>query len=548
MTISPTDSCKILEAKLTDNFSVELKRAGKFFPFLKGSRRHLGNSEDEFWALKKVSLTIPKGEVFGIVGRNGAGKTTLLNLIAGVLSPNEGEVIVKGKVLGLFNLGTGFQDELSGRENIFLNAAILRAGRQEVKEKASAIIDFSELGEFIDMPLGSYSQGMRLRLGFSIIANLDFDILIIDEILAVGDALFQSKCFQRLMDFKRGGKTLIVTTQSVDFIERLCGRAALLDHGELLFQGSAPEAVDRYRKLLSSEEFFVGPKRGELLERTKRWAEDKEYWGKKLGSREVLIEKVRFFNKFGFSVTQAKSGEALRIRVDCSVKNLVKEPHLGIAIFRNDGVYCYGPNTAFDGYAIPDLKTGKFWFELFIDRLMLAPGEYRISVAVWDKFETLAYDYHNGFYPLSIRGDNPSNYLSGIPVKINSSAGSSYEGNISELSGGGSILLLDAGGREKDRFLTNESVTVVVDLGSDKIGRTEQLEIYRDDNVFCQGIPFLQPQLKKKHSFIFREFPLLPGGYIVKAGKCEKKFSMLFHRQDHGTVYLEHKWKWKAGN
>ena len=204
MITSPTE----IKRPNTAQGTVELSGVGKKYPAQ-------GKLAD-FWALRDVSLTVSGGEVIGIIGRNGAGKTTLLNIIAGILSATEGKAALGGRALGVFNLGVGFQDELIGSENVFLNAAILGADKPEIEAKFGAIVDFSELGDFIKMPLGTYSQGMRLRLAFSIVANLEFDILVIDEVLAVGDALFQNKCFERLMDFRRAGKTLIITTQSME--------------------------------------------------------------------------------------------------------------------------------------------------------------------------------------------------------------------------------------------------------------------------------------------------------------------------------------------
>ncbi|MFH0826896.1 MAG: ABC transporter ATP-binding protein [Candidatus Omnitrophota bacterium] len=233
---------------------MQLCSVGKKYPFAK---QHFLPLKD-FWALRDVSLDVYQGEMVGIIGRNGAGKTTLLNIMAKVLFPTEGEVFSNGRVLGLFNLGVGFQDELTGRENIFLNGSLLGAAKKEIEGKLNSIVEFSELGDFINIPLGTYSQGMRLRLGFSIVVNLEFDILVIDEVLAVGDVLFQNKCFERLMDFRREGKTLVITNQSLDLMERLCDRVILLDHGKALFQGDVVEAINRYRLLLNTEKFFVG--------------------------------------------------------------------------------------------------------------------------------------------------------------------------------------------------------------------------------------------------------------------------------------------------
>jgi lipopolysaccharide transport system ATP-binding protein len=507
--------------------AAELKGIGKKYPLAKAVSREAGSGFDDFWALRGVSFTIEQSKVYGIIGRNGAGKTTLLNIIAGTLSCTEGKITTAGRVIGLFNLGVGFQDELSGEENIFLNGAIVGATRKELQDKLTAIIDFSELGEFMHMPLGSYSQGMRLRLAFSIIANLEFDILVIDEVLAVGDALFQNKCFQRLMDFRRAGKTLIITTQSMELIERLCDEVVLLDHGFLLFEGNPPEALDRYRALMHSEKFFVGPgkKNVSLITDTKRWAEDISSWGNKLGTKEAVIDSVAFINKFGFQCAAIKTKDPLRVRVHFTARDTVKEPHFGVAIFRSDGVYCYGPNTEFDGYKIPELKKGKGWFELKLKQMLLAPGEYRISVAIWDNNETLAFDYHNGYYRLCIRGDNPAGELVHLPFKVRLVRRPSDQGQ-------GGIRLLDNKGQEKNIFMTNDALELESQSGP--------ISIFRDDGVLCQKINI--PSRRARISF--SGLPLLPGKYnIFQEGTQPRHFSMVFGRQDHGTVHIEHQWR-----
>ncbi|MFA4888701.1 MAG: ABC transporter ATP-binding protein [Candidatus Omnitrophota bacterium] len=515
MAICPTDTKQsTIQLK-----AVELNGIGKKYPLQ-------AKDFPDFWALKDISFSVAQGEVLGIIGRNGAGKTTLLNIIAGTLSATEGEVIVKGKVRGLFNLGVGFQDELSGKENIFLNAAILGAQKLETEAKFNAIVEFSELGDFINMPLGSYSQGMRLRLAFSIVANLDFDILVIDEVLAVGDALFQNKCFQRLMDFRRAGKTLIITTQSMELIERLCDSAILLNHGLLVCQGRPLECTNRYRALLNREKFFVGSEKKVtgLVENTKKWAEDISNWGNKLGTKEVVIDKVTFLNRFGFETKCIKSGQPLKVRVNFTVKNDIKEPHFGVAIFRNDGVYCYGPNTEFDGYQIPALKPGKGCFELKFKHVFLAPGEYRVSIAIWDKNETLAYDYHYGVYALVIRGDNPDGALTRIP----------YSARILEGPRQNGLPLV---------FTTNEPAVMEIDIG--QFGNPKSLGVFRSDGIYCQGIPVFP----KRSRHILLNFPassFLPGEYFIAESNSASMrigFKIVFNRQDHGTIYLSHSWK-----
>ena len=566
MITSPTDTEKIslpLEA-------VKLSGIGKQYP-LQGKINPARKKDfHDFWALKDISFAVSKGEVVGIIGRNGAGKTTLLNIIAGTLSCSQGEISIKGRVLGLFNLGVGFQDELSGRENIFLNGSILGAARKELEVKFPAIVEFSELGDFINLPLGTYSQGMRLRLAFAIVASLEFDIFVIDEVLAVGDALFQNKCFQRLMDFRRTGKTIIFTSQSMELAERLSNRIFLLDHGRLIFAGEPAQGVNRYRAILNSETFFVGPakKAANLVTDTKKWAEDVSDWGSKLGAKEIEIDSVELINRFGMRSNKIKSRQPLRIKVKFNVRDEVKQPHFGVAIFRNDGVYCYGPNTEFDHIEIPVLKKGKGYFQLNLDQVLLAPGVYRISIAIWDKQETLAFDYHNGYYQLEIKGDNSSHQLLNLAFCAKPAAclkypdlkplkdkwGQDYEdGSIKILS----VRLSGASGEEKDVFYTNEPFRLKIVLSNRPAKRNlyQWVGIYREDGVYCQGLVMPLPK-HNESNIVTGGLALLPGKYVFSLGIWDESqntfltfahgkypFRMVFDRADHGTVYLAHHWK-----
>jgi len=549
----------------------ELCKIGKKFPLAGTKHPGIKGGASELWALRDISFNFRGGEIFGVIGRNGAGKTTLLNLLAQTLSASEGTINTVGRVAGLLNLGVGFQDELSGRDNIFLNGTILGASRSELEKRMDSIIEFSELGEFIYQPLGAYSQGMRLRLGFSIIVNLSFDILLIDEVLAVGDTLFQDKCFRRLTEFRRLGKTLVITSQNMDLIARLCDQVILLDHGRLLFIGSPSEGVNRYRKLLNTEKFFVGPadKKEDLVRQTKRWAEDLSGWGSRLGTREAVIRSVKFINRFGRSCSKVKSGSSLKIRVDFDVSEEIKYPHFGVAVFRQDGVYCYGPNTKFDGHAFPRVGPGKYSFVLNYNNLFLASGIYKVSVAIWDENETLAFDYHEGCYDLEVTGGRKnSRELISIPFRSSSSKflerkkecnvlDSIKECSKSEVKI--SLALLNSRGEEKSSFFTAEPVKFIFDLkkvpGHFRAGYYLWCGIYRDDGVYCQGIA---APIKKSNSLsiTFPSFLLLPGGYKISYGIWDESegrfdsfwpdarlFEMAFKQRDHGTIYLKHNWK-----
>lgn len=557
--------------------TIVLEGVGKKYPFTRISDRQRDMNFEEFWALRDVSFTAEAGQIVGVIGRNGAGKSTLLSIISGSLSPTHGVVDLRGKATGLFNLGIGFQDEFSGRENIFLNGALMGATRKELEDKIERIIAFSELGDFIDMPLGSYSQGMRLRLGFGIAAHLDFDILLLDEILAVGDVLFQNKCFEKIMDLKREGKTLLVSSQSLELIQRLCDSVALLDHGRLLFCGAPREGIDKYRGLLATEKFFVGPSReaGGLIEDTKKWADDVSGWGEKLGTKEVTVDSVSFLDRFGFRCNRVHSGDPLKIEVNFTVRNRVKNPHFGVAIFRSDGVYCYGPNTDFDDWYIPELKPGKGSFSLHYANMLLAPGDYRVSIAIWDSQETVAFDYHQGFYPLSISGfSNAAKELLNIPCKTSTRYligsppkppahlfnGKSMQKTDNETIQIESIRLIDDARKEANVFMTGQPLELAITLNVPLKDTQAHIWVgfYRQDDIYCQGVT-MPAGRKRSYAVRFPKAYFLPGAYKISFGIWDQKrrrilmyrhgllaFNMVFNRPDHGTVYMAHKWKWEA--
>lgn len=201
---------------------------------------------DDFWALKDVSFSVKKGEIFGLIGANGAGKSTLLKLVARVLHPSEGRVWVRGRVAPLLAMGAGFHMELSGRENVFLNGTLLGYSQQQIRERMDAIVEFAELQDFIDAPLRTYSSGMLARLGFSVATDQMPDILIVDEALTVGDTAFQEKSLARIHEFQKSGATTLIVSHGMGDIEKNCDRAAWLDHGHLRFVGNPTEAIDLY--------------------------------------------------------------------------------------------------------------------------------------------------------------------------------------------------------------------------------------------------------------------------------------------------------------
>jgi ABC-2 type transport system ATP-binding protein len=244
------------------DFAVDVRNISKRFRLAHGQYNtvkeriiHGGKrrATEDFWALREMSLTVRQGETVGILGRNGSGKSTLLKCICGVLQPTSGEVAVRGKLAGLLELGAGFQQDLTGRENIYLNGSLLGMSKRDVDKVFDAIVDFSELEEFIDGPVKFYSSGMYVRLGFAVAVNMDPDVLVIDEVLAVGDERFQRKCLNRVDQFQREGRTILLVTHSADTVRSICDRGVVLSHGLLVADGEPGEATRIFRERLMAE-------------------------------------------------------------------------------------------------------------------------------------------------------------------------------------------------------------------------------------------------------------------------------------------------------
>ncbi len=369
----------------------------------------------EFWALKGIDLKIEEGECLGIIGRNGAGKSTLLSILAGITFPTEGQVKIDGKVAAILSLGAGFHQELTGEENIYLNAAILGLSPRDIKNRFADIVDFAELQDFIDAPLKTYSSGMYVRLGFSIAVNVDFDILLIDEILSVGDIAFQKKCIEKLKEFSALGKTLIMTSQSLSLIGQLASWAVLLERGKISSQGKPRETINQYEEMMGIEKekkieasalrcsANPAPVRNFPHPITEVELKDvKKDWGTRTGTGDAEIKIVKLLDSRNQKQSLFKTGSRLKIQVDFFVHNEVENPHFGVAIFKDDGTYCYGPNTRFDGIKIPFLKKGKGTFFIEYPELNLLPGKYKISVAIWEKDEKFAYNYYSAYYNLEV--------------------------------------------------------------------------------------------------------------------------------------------------
>ena len=266
----------------------------------------------DVWALRNVSMTVAPGEAVGLIGRNGSGKTTLLRLVAGIIKPTSGHVAVEGRVGSLLELGAGFHPEFTGRENVYLNGAILGLKREAIRRHMEEIVAFAELERFIDVPVRTYSSGMYMRLGFAIAAHLDVDVLLLDEVFAVGDEEFQRKCFGKIFEFKQRGGTIIFVSHDAAAVDRLCGRAVLLRDGETAFDGPTREAITQYHRLLAEER-----------EPDERGAGLSEY-----GSGEARIAECRLEGPGGEERRQFSPGEALAVHVRIDSADDVPPPRL----------------------------------------------------------------------------------------------------------------------------------------------------------------------------------------------------------------------------
>ncbi len=366
--------------------------------------RKRGSRYDEFWAVRDVSITVPHGSTFGLIGHNGSGKSTLLRVMSGIHRPTSGSVSIDGRVSALLELGAGFHPELSGRENTYLNGAILGLTRKQIDERIDEIIDFSGLAEFIDSPVKVYSSGMYVRLGFSVAVHVDPSILIIDEVIAVGDEDFQRRCFDHLYKLKRQGVTIVVVSHSLGLMQTLCDEVAWLDHGRLLESGPAPDVVRSYLEQVNTVE-------AERLEsdELRRIAEGGvAQLDLDAGQKPITIRAVEFVDDDGRHVPAAHTGKPLTVRVHYDAHRPVERPNFSFAVEDMAGVHIANPGVR-TGDRLPDLVlSGQGHIDYRIPSLALGPGEYDLSVAIHDAHGMVRLDYQDRTVVLHVQpGDEP---------------------------------------------------------------------------------------------------------------------------------------------
>ena len=333
----------------------------------------------EHWVLKGISFQIQKGEAVGLIGENGCGKSTTLKMLTRILYPDAGTIEMKGRVSSLIELGAGFHPDLSGRENIYTNASIFGLSRKEIDRRLEEIIAFSELGVFIDDPVRTYSSGMYMRLAFAVAINVDADILLIDEILAVGDAAFQAKCFRKLQEIKAKGTTIVIVSHSMSQLEQICDRSIWIADGEIRLAGKPRDVHPRYMEWMSRKD--QPEKEKEATEAEKVAKEDDRGNLKRWGSGEARMTGVKVTNAEGAEQTDFFPWDSFTIHIDYSAQKKIEDAVIGIAIYRNDGTLIYGTNTLIDTSEPVTLQeTGII--ELQIDGLPAANGEYTIDLAL----------------------------------------------------------------------------------------------------------------------------------------------------------------------
>lgn len=361
---------------------------------LKGKRGY-----DTQHVLKGVSFEIQKGEFFGIVGRNGSGKSTLLKLLANIYETDKGRIKVNGKLTPFIELGVGFNPELTGRENIFMNGALLGFDHGEIEAMYDDIVTFAELESFMDQKLKNYSSGMQVRLAFSIAIRADTDVLLIDEVLAVGDALFQQKCFSTFKEIKKKGKTVIFISHDLGSVEAFCDRVAVISEGSVVGIGDTSDMIMKYKNLLIQYE------------------EEKEKEGQQhtVLTGDAVIEKAEVIDSRKKSTNKVQDSEDFTIRLHINAKKTLKHPVIGMGIMSTEGTSVYGPNTLETNVDLGVIK-GKYQVDVKCSDLHLASGSYTIRAAIFDDHGVIPYDFVEKLFRFGVEGKSRHGAIYTEPV------------------------------------------------------------------------------------------------------------------------------------
>ncbi|MEO8376064.1 MAG: ABC transporter ATP-binding protein [Candidatus Sumerlaeota bacterium] len=330
------------------------------------------NSSAEFWALREINLEFEKGETVGIIGRNGAGKSTLLKILSRITAPTIGEIRYRGRLTSLLEVGTGFHRELTGRENIYLNGAILGMTRVEIRQQFDAIVEFAGVEKFIDTPVKHYSSGMYVRLAFAVAAHLRTDILVVDEVLAVGDAVFQKKCLGKMQDVASDGRTVLFVSHNMASIQGLCKSAVLLSQGRIVERGPASDVIDSYLRLAVDDGQTIAPGSFDLTNRSNSYTPS-----------EVIIRGMRLRGADGQITDHFRMGEDFSVEIECTGLKRFPDSNLGITIKSRDETWVGSFNTAMEGYQFgAGASVDEGWLRCTFKELRLNAGSYSISLMI----------------------------------------------------------------------------------------------------------------------------------------------------------------------
>ncbi len=391
------------------------------------------SAAETFPALTDVSFVVPKGSTYGVIGRNGSGKSTALKLVAGITKPTSGTVKVEGRISALIELGAGFHPEISGRENVFINGIMLGLTKSEIQDRFDEIVDFAELREFIDAPVKTYSSGMYMRLGFAVAIHVDPDVLLVDEVLAVGDEGFTHKCLDKFAEFRRRNKTILLVTHSLGLVERFCDEAVWIDEGRVMGHGDPKRLVDAYLTAVEKgEDTLLATTTAKAVEAAKRADDaphpaegvipagtdpgegDTETTGTepalknffeetegRWGSREIEITDVTLLDHAGAPSFVFHSGESMSVRITVQAHTPITDFVFGFGLFNAEGVCCYGTNTYLEEMTPVSIE-GVVAASFDIERLDLVEGTYKLDVAV-HKRDGFPYDYHRLLYTFRVK-------------------------------------------------------------------------------------------------------------------------------------------------
>lgn len=357
--------------------------------FLNFYKRDRDKGYEQQQVLNNISFEILKGEFFGIVGRNGSGKSTLLKLLAGIYTPDKGTIDIRGKLTPFIELGVGFNPELTGRENIFLNGALLGFSRKEMREMYQSIVDFAELERFMDQKLKNYSSGMQVRLAFSIAIRANSDLLLIDEVLAVGDLPFQQKCFETFREIKKQGKTVIFVSHDLSAVESFCDRAVLISNGKTLKLGPTRDVIREYGSLLADEESQKQKKKGGVIH---------------TGTGDIFITGANVLDLKGNKLKKLQEGQSFKVRVLYEAKKDIINPVVGMGIMDMENNSIFGPNTKETEFKTGVLTAGEGWIDITINNNVLAAGIYSIRAAFFDESGVVPYDFAENLLRIKVVG------------------------------------------------------------------------------------------------------------------------------------------------